>query len=425
MWARPARRSLAIATLLTGVVLAVGTSSSTPARAQAARPTVAVIEVSGRIDPIVADFIRDSLRTAESAGSEALVIQLDSPGDLLPSGQMRALTTRLSRSSVPVAVWVGASGSHAYAGAARLADVVPLVGIAQGSRIGRCPDCRVRPGLRTSRSLSASQAQAAKAADLVSPTIGDFIVDLDGRTVNGHTLQTARVVQRGGQPRREPSVQVSFAKLALVQRLLHTVASPSVAYLLLMAGMLLIVFEFFTVGVGLAGAAGALFLVLAAFGLAVLPTRPLGVGLLALGVLGLSVDVQTGAPRFWTGVGAVSLLAGTWVLYDGVGLPLVTAVLVLLGAALFMLAAMPSVVRARFSTPTIGRESIVGEVGTATAELNPEGMVRVRDALWRARTNRATPIASGDAIRVAGVEGLVLQVEPAGADDRATGGAGA
>jgi membrane-bound serine protease (ClpP class) len=283
----------------------------------------------------------------------------------------------------------------------------------------------VRPGLRTNRSLSAGQAVARKAADLASPTIGDFIVDLDGRTVNGHTLQTARVVQRDNQPRREPSVDVRFSKLTLVQRLLHTVASPSVAYFLLMAGMLLIVFEFFTVGIGLAGGAGALFVVLAAFGLAVLPTRPIGLGLLVLGMVGFGVDVQTGAPRVWTGIGAVSLVAGSWLLYDGVALPLVAAVLTLLGAALFMLAAMPSVVRARFSTPTIGRESMVGEEGEATAALHPEGMVRVREALWRARTNRATPIAEGDRVRVVGVEGLVLQVEPAGAAEGPAGNAGA
>jgi membrane-bound serine protease (ClpP class) len=86
--------------------------------------------------------------------------------------------------------------------------------------------------------------------------------------------------------------------------------------------------------------------------------------------------------------------------------------------ALFMLAAMPSVVRARFSTPTIGRETMVGEVGSATAALNPEGMVRVREALWQARTNRATPIAEGDPVRVIGVEGLVLQVEPVEPDER-------
>jgi membrane-bound serine protease (ClpP class) len=142
-------------------------------------------------------------------------------------------------------------------------------------------------------------------------------------------------------------------------------------------------------------------------------------------MVGFGIDVQTGAPRVWTGIGAVSLVAGTWLLYDGVPLPLVTAVLVLVGVALFMLAAMPSVVRARFSTPTIGRESMVGEVGRATDALNPEGMVLVREALWRARTNRATPIAVGQAVRVAGVEGLVLQVEPVEPEVPAEGDAGA
>ncbi|MBV8560463.1 MAG: hypothetical protein JO050_06800 [Acidimicrobiia bacterium] len=401
-------------------LLAIGAPAPAPAAPAPAAPaptsSVDVIEVSGRIDPIVADFVVDSLRAAERDHSEALVIQVDSPGDLLSTGQLNVLTARLAGAAVPVAVWVGATGSRAYGGAARIADVAGVVGIAPGSHIGQCPSCRVRPGLRTTRSLSAGQAVVRKAADLISPTIGDFIVDLDGRTVNGHVLQTARVVQRGGQPRRAPSVDVQFAKLSLVPRLLHTVASPSVAYLLLMAGMVLIIFEFFTVGIGLAGGAGAGFGVLAAYGLAVLPTRPFAVGLLALGMVGFGIDVQTGAPRVWTGIGTAAVLAGTWLLYDGVPLPLVTAVLTLLGVALFMLAAMPSVVRARFSTPTIGRESMVGEVGQATAALDPDGMVRVREALWQARTNRATPIASGDAVRVVGVEGLVLQVEPAASD---------
>jgi membrane-bound serine protease (ClpP class) len=419
MRARPVPSTLAIASLLTGVLIALAAPvHAQPVAAPAATPTVAVIEVSGRIDPIVADFIHDSLGATERTGSEALVIQLDSPGDLVSDASLTTLTARLTRATVPVAVWVGESGARAYGGGARLADVAGIVGVAPGSHIGECPSCRVRPGLRTTRSLSSGQALARKAADLVSPTIGDFIVDLDGRTVNGHTLQTARVVQRNGQPRREPSVNVSFAKLTLLPRLLHTVASPSVAYLLLMAGMVLIVFEFFTVGIGLAGGAGAVFLVLAAYGLAVLPTRPLALGLLTVGMVGFGIDVQTGAPRVWTGIGALSLVAGTWILYDGVPLPLITAVLTLLGVALFMLAAMPSVVRARFSTPTIGRETMVGEVGSATAALNPEGMVRVRQALWQARTNRATPIAEGDPVRVIGVEGLVLQVEPVEPDER-------
>jgi membrane-bound serine protease (ClpP class) len=69
-------------------------------------------------------------------------------------------------------------------------------------------------------------------------------------------------------------------------------------------------------------------------------------------------------------------------------------------------------VRARFSTPTIGREWMIGEEGEARTAVAPEGTVLVRGAPWRARTNRATPISAGDPVRVAGIEGLVLDVEP-------------
>ncbi|MDQ3758086.1 MAG: hypothetical protein M3394_09590, partial [Actinomycetota bacterium] len=65
-----------------------------------------------------------------------------------------------------------------------------------------------------------------------------------------------------------------------------------------------------------------------------------------------------------------------------------------------------------FSTPTIGRESMVGESGEAVGAVDPEGTVEVRGAPWRARTNRATPIAAGDPVRVAGIDGLLLEVEP-------------
>jgi len=398
MRARPANRRIATAFLVLGAALL---GAAPHASAQSTRPIVDVIEVSGRIDPIVADFVKDAVGAAERAHSEVLVVQLDSPGSLLSSRDLAKLTTRVRDSQVPVAVWIGPSGAEAKGGALALVRAADVKGMAPRSSLGP---------------LSSSQALARKAVDNLAPTIGDFIVDLDGHSVAGRQLSTARVVQRNGQPRREPSVQVRFAKLALIPRLLHTVAGPSVAYLLLMAGLLLIVFEFFTVGIGLAGGAGALFLVLAAYGLAVLPTRPLGLALVGLGIFGFAVDVQTGAPRFWTITGAVSLVAGTFLLYDGVSLPLVAAVLTLVGAVLFMLAAMPSVVRARFSTPTIGRESMVGETGRATASLDPDGMVRVRHALWQARTNRATPIAAGEPVRVVGVEGLVLQVEPARAE---------
>jgi membrane-bound serine protease (ClpP class) len=87
-------------------------------------------------------------------------------------------------------------------------------------------------------------------------------------------------------------------------------------------------------------------------------------------------------------------------------------VAVVSGTVVLMVAGMPAAVRARFSTPTIGRESMVGEMGQALAAVDPEGTVEVRGARWKARTNRATPVAAGDAVRVVGIDGLLLEVEP-------------
>ena len=77
-----------------------------------------------------------------------------------------------------------------------------------------------------------------------------------------------------------------------------------------------------------------------------------------------------------------------------------------------MLGGMPAMVRTRFSTPTIGRDWMVGEEGEAVAAVAPDGVVQIRGALWRARTNRATPLAAGDPVRVVEVDGLLLEVEP-------------
>jgi membrane-bound serine protease (ClpP class) len=246
-----------------------------------------------------------------------------------------------------------------------------------------------------------------------APTLGEFVVGLDGVEVGGRALHTARVVPQGDTFRREQAGQVRFAKLGLTERLLHLTGDPAVAYLLLMIGLLLIVFEFFTAGVGLAGITGAVALILSAYGLAVLPTNVVAAGLVVLAVFGYSVDVQAGAPRAWTGIGVVSLLIGSWRLFpSGLAVSWIEIVLVSLGTALFMLSGMPAMLRARFSTPTIGRESMIGEMGSAKTGIDPEGVVELRGGSWRARTNRATPIPVGERIRVVAIDGLLLEVEP-------------
>ncbi|MFP5318729.1 MAG: NfeD family protein [Acidimicrobiia bacterium] len=376
-----------------------------------------VIEVKGRIDTIEADFITRSVAQAERSGSQLLVIQLDSPGAVISDAEMGELSSTIRDADLPVAVWVGTSKARAFGGAVRLLRAAEFSGMANGTSIGRfdgpCPECRPDDPLVGGDRLSSSEAERQGAVDVVTPTLGDFIVELDGVQLKGRSLKTAQIVERDGQPRREPAAQVRFAKLNLVERVLHSTTSPSVAYLLLTLGLLLMVFEFYSVGIGIAGLTGAGSMILSAYGLGALDATPLGLALVALAAFGYAVDVQAGAPRAWTVIATVSLLVGSIVLFPGDRrVPWVTVVLVLIGAVLFMVRGMASMVRARFSTATIGRESMIGEPAEATTAIGPEGTVRVRGALWRARVNRATPIAAGQAVRVVAIDGLVLEVEP-------------
>lgn len=389
---------------------------------------VDVVQVAGYVDPVVADFLQGAVDDAESSGAEVLVIQLDSPGSLLDQAELDALSFRLSHAEVPVAVWVGDSGAQALGGAARLALDAPLAGLAPGAKIGRLdrveppiclPElpCREYPSEVRGATVGPDEALELGLVDLnaeESAILGSFIAALDGREVGGRELATASFAEQDeGPPVATLDVQARLAKLPLLSQLMHTVASPPVAYLLLTIGLALLVFELFTAGVGIAGLVGAGSLVLAAYGLTVLPTNPVGLALLVVGTFGFAVDVQTGAPRIWTGVGVLAYAVGSLLLFDdpvALGwLPLVTGVVAMV---LMMLAGLPATIRSRFSTPTIGRSSMVGELGEAVADVAPDGVVRVREALWPAFANRSTPITAGDVVRVVAIDGTRLEVEP-------------
>ena len=250
------------------------------------------------------------------------------------------------------------------------------------------------------------------------PTIVSMVNALDGYEEAGAVLETTEeVVLDDGTVRRDTTATVRFSKLGLIDQLFHTVASPAVTYLLLLIGMALLVFEFFTAGIGVAGVVGAVCLVLGCTGLATLPARGWAVALLVAAMLAFAVDVQVGIPRTWTGIGIVLTAVGSFWLFEPIaGGTLRPSWITLLagigGVALTFIVGMPSMVRTRFATPTIGREWMVGELGEVIDAVDPDGVVTVRGARWRARTNRATPVPAGEQVRVVAIDGVTLEVEP-------------
>ncbi|MBA2609605.1 MAG: hypothetical protein H0U92_11735 [Actinobacteria bacterium] len=360
------------------------------ADAQSSRPVVNVIQIGGLLDRVQADFWLHAIDDAEALGAAALIVQLDSSRSVLSSTRFAELSGSIRNAKTPVGIWVGpARSGHVGGDVVKLLQTADVVGLAPGASIDA-----TKPGV-----------------DVRSPTLGDFLVDLDGKA--RISIPTKVIRNKGETPHREPLVDVRFAKPSLTARTVHGVTSPGPAYALLMAGLLLAVLEFATAGIGLAAGTAAILLLLGALGLGGLPTNPFGVVALVFAVFGFSVDLQAGAPRFWTAIGTGAMVLGTFTLFsDGMHVPLIWVVAVFGLTAAFVLAGLPSLIRARFSSPTIGREGFVGEVGAAVGTLHPEGLVSIRGATWRARTNRATPVEDGAAIRVIGIDGLVLDVEP-------------
>jgi membrane-bound serine protease (ClpP class) len=381
--------------------------SSNPATTSASDDgLVTVIQVSGYLDPIEVSFIERSVDQAEKDHVDALVIQLDSPGAVVDAATLDRVVARVRDATVTVGVWVGPSGAEASGDAARIVEAAKYRGLAPGSvlevdgqHIGA--DEAFQTG---KTNIPATCDRQRGSTEGCSATIGDFVVSIPGVPV--------KEINVGNQTRKVPEGQTKFAQVSVLDRLMHSVASPPVTYLLFVIGMALLLFEFFTAGVGVAGVVGAGAFLLGCYGLGVLPARPIGIALLVLAMFGYAVDIQTGVPRVWTGIATVCFVIGSLTLYEGISLSWITLLAGIVGITITMLTGMPAMVRARFATPTIGREWMIGEQGKARTTISPEGVVEVRGAPWRARTNRATPIGAGDSVRVAGIDGLVLDVEP-------------
>lgn len=422
---------------------------------QPADPGVAIVtKISGLLDPVMADFLESSLDDAAESEAVLLVLQVNSKGAVISDSELESLANSIAASPVPVVAWVGPTGSRATGKVAQLLAYTRAIGMSPGTRLGKTgadvdlwplppegtvggslawypTDAASNPSssassssssdtglytwgrhasLLTDNTVSSEEALTLGIASTPAPTIGDFLVNLDDLG-----FQSAETADDDGQPQLEPLTRVRFTRLGAFDQLLHTVASPPIAYALLLVALWLFAFEFFLAGVGIAGATGALSLLLACYGLAVLPASALGIALLVFSAFAYCVDIQAGTPRLWTLIGTGALVWGTIVLFNGdngAGMSWIPMMLGTAGMLVGMAWVTPVGVRSRFSTPTIGREWMIGEEGEAVEDINPDGVLKIGGTLWRAHSRRAAPIAIGEKAKVEELVGLTLMVEP-------------
>ena len=430
-------RRLSLLPLLAPVALALLTA---PAAAQAPDTSgrVVVVEIDGSIDGVQADYVRESIADAEGDGS-TVVIQLDSAGTL--DEDAVALAGRIHAATVPVIVWVGPSPAQAKGAALLFMYAASLGAVAPGAGVGPLepldlvdsanadlPSGEALEALATGwvedfgrptplafpeRPVPAQVALDGNIAQVAAVSVTELLAEVDGTTVataDGEvTLRTE--IARGQD--QEP-VNVRFTSLGPVDRVLHAAASPAAIYVLLVFGLAALAFELTQPGFGFAGFAGIGMLALGIYGLAVVPFSWLGVILLVGGVGLMTLDVLIRRLGVLTALGLLAFVAGSFLTFRGVS-DLIRVSPWLIGFAtvasfLYYGFGLTVAVQSR-ERVTSTQKGLVGLVGETRGDLDPEGPVFVKGTLWRG-TSQAGPIPQGTRVRVRGVDGLILRVEP-------------
>ena len=394
------RRTLLVAGLLLLVAACSGDGD--------AEPGIDVIDVSGPLDASALDFMRTSVEEAAASDQVLAVLQINSPA-VLDAEALTALEQILDSPPLPVAAWVGPAPAQANGGIGQMVLEMEHAAISAGSEMNLTP-------MVAGEVTTAGQPMTAEESGLVLwPSIRQYLQDLDGVTFDTAsgpvTVETLKAFDDGVTLK-----PVTFRQPGLATRFWRLAATPEAAFFFLVVGLTIASFEFYAIGPGVAAGVAAISLLLAGWGIVTLPVRWWALTLALLGWALLTAAYQKGGVLVLTIVGAVMLQVAGSFYVEGSGQIDPRWYLVLpsvLAALFFFLLAMPTVQRARFSTRTIGRDGLIGERGIAVDGFDPDGVVEVKGARWRATAHREAGLVAGSEILVSGVDGMFLEVEPA------------
>jgi len=390
----------------------------------------------GSINPVSKDLVLRAITQAEESQASLLVIELNTPGGLGES--MRDIVMAELASVVPIVVFVGPAGARAASAGVLITLAADVAIMAPGTNIGAAHPVDLMGGgqeqdetmtekmtndavafaksiaeergrnvewaeaaVRESSSLTASEALAQGVIDLVVADFDELLERLDG-----YTLADGRVLQTAGLPVKE-------VKPSLRERLLGYLADPNIVYVLFILGLYGLIYEFFHPGIGFGLAAGGICLVLAFLGLQILPVNVVGVALVLFGVVLMVLDAFTPTNGILTTGGVVSLLVGSFTLFNihnrAIGLSWST-ILLTVGTmtALFVFIISKGLLIQR-RQPVTGKSGMIGAIGNARSDLDPDGKVFIKGEYWEARSLEGR-IHAGDPVVVERLEGRTLLV---------------
>jgi membrane-bound serine protease (ClpP class) len=405
-------------------------------------PSVLKLTLHDTIQPISAGYVQRGLDEAHRMKASAVLISLGTPGGLLDS--TRSIVQSIEQSTVPVIVYISPSGSRAGSAGFFILEAADVAAMAPGTNAGAAhPIIEGRQldpilkekvendaaaflrsyasrrgrnltagedAIRASKSYSDEEALKLNLIDLTANDEASLLRQLDGRQI--HRLDgSAQVLHLSG-------AVINIFRPSLRERILGRLANPDMAVLVLVFGALLIYLEFNVPGTIIPGALGTLFVLLALFGLNLLPIHHTSVFLLIAALALIVLEAKFSSHGVLALAGTIALVIGLATLVDG---PIPeqrvhtsTAVALGLGFGIISFALAFIALRARRNKILTGPQAMVGALAVVRTALSPVGQVEVRGEIWQARflhpASATAPV--GTTVHVRAVEDLTLLVEP-------------
>ena len=440
-----------VAAVIAGVLL-LACGNDAPGNA------VHISQHDGGIGPVTADFIDRALDRAEDNDATVWVFELDTPGGLVTSTD--DIVQRFFAAEVPVVVFVGPSGARAASAGTFITMAAHIAAMAPGTQIGAAhpvagggadiegdlgdkvtndaaADIRgiaevrgrneewAEDAVRRSISATATEAVELNVVDLVAQDLEDLLLQIDGRRVQLDPDEAPVTIRTVGLERVETNMN-------FFERVLNVLADPTIAFLLINFGSLLIIVEIWSPGLVGPGIFGVIALMLGFFALGPLDTNPAGIALIVLAFILFGVEIfAAGFGVFGIG-GIIALILGGLLLMsdssapdaESVSLWVLGVVGAVVGAVILGLWLLIANDRRKRRPPPTTNERIGGKTGIVRTRLDPDGTVMVASELWSARSASGLAIPEGTEVLVVGVEGLCALVEPLAASTDAGPGDG-
>src|ERR1700757_2041050 len=394
------------------------------------------VVVNDTIQPISGEYIARAIAEAARRNDQAVLIEINTPGGMVSS--TREIMEKISASAVPVIVYVTPTGGHAGSAGIFILESADVAAMAPGTAAGAAhpvvlvgpvqlkPDDEMNKkiendaaalirsvaskrgrnieaaegAVRESKSFTEQEALAQHLIDYVASSPEDLFRQMKGKPFKRFNGESATLDLEG-----QPIVPFN---MTLKERILDALMEPDLAFLLLAIGILALYIEFNHPGAVIPGTVGAVFILVAAFALNLLPTRFAALGLI-LGAFALfAAEAKFVSHGVLTAGGIVLLTLGGLLLVDApipeMRVHLATALAVSVPLGIITAFLMSIALKARRNKVVTGEQGLVGETGVAQTALSPQGKVFVHGELWDAISSSPLPV--GQLVTVRNIDGL-------------------